>query len=53
MLGHSLRRWPNIKSTLAERLVFTGGSDVETPWFMTVKVTGSLTPITTLDKMRG
>ena len=24
MLGHRLRRWPNIKTTLAQRLVFAG-----------------------------
>ena len=24
MLGHLIRRWPNIKSRLGQRLVFTG-----------------------------
>ena len=26
MLAHRLRRWPNIKTTLAQRLLFAGGS---------------------------
>ena len=26
MLGHRLRRWPNIKATLVQRLVFAGKS---------------------------